>query len=74
MNDPSPKFGRHAIGDRLGRAYSHVGFDEGINQFLKECVIDQPALGLEDVAHIGLQQPRCLLQSLFEFIKESHTV
>ena len=56
----------------LGRLDAHVGLHEHLEQFVEEFLIDQPSLGLEEVAEIGAQQRGGLFQTLLQFIQQSH--
>jgi hypothetical protein len=56
----------------LGRLDAHVGLHERLEEFFEEFLIDQPSLGLEEVAQIGAQQRRGLFQTLLQFIQQSH--
>ena len=40
--------------------------------FVAERIVDQPALRLEQVADVGLEQLRGLAETLFEFVEEAH--
>ena len=57
------------VGDLLRRLDAHVGLDQRLEQLVEERVVDQPPLGLEEVADVGVQQLRGLLQTLLEFFE-----
>ena len=40
--------------------------------FVEERLVDQPALGLEEVADVGLEELAGLFETLLEFVEEAH--
>ena len=43
-------------------------------QLIEKRLIDEPPLGLEQVADIGIERPPGLVEALFEFVEKAHGV
>ncbi len=56
----------------LGGLHAHVGLDQDRCQFLQKGVVNQPPFAAKQVAHVGIEQPRGLVQTLLDLVEESH--
>ena len=60
------------LDDLLDGVVAHVGLEEDRPHFVEERLVDQPALGLEEVADVGLQDLGGLLETLLEAVEKAH--
>ena len=51
---------------------AHVGLEEDRPHLVEERLVDQPALALEEIANVGLEQLAGLGEALLEFVEEAH--
>ena len=69
FDDPGAERLADLVGDFLRGLDAHVGLDERSNRSSAECFVDQPALRFEQVADVGVQQLRGLLETLLQFVE-----
>ena len=69
-DDAGAEVGGDLLDDLLDGVVAHVGLEEHCPQFVEEGIVDQPALGLEEVADVGLEKLGGLLETLLEAIEK----
>ena len=63
-DDAAAEVGRDFLDDLLDRVVAHVGLEEDGPHFVEERLVDEPALGLEEVADVGLEGLPGLVETL----------